>query len=693
MVIRNSILLATFLSLSIHLDMFGQGRGFLSDWHNITAHNWIRQMSVDGDALWLATNGGLLRYDKAAGEAALFTRSNSGLSDNDILSVGCNDGIVFAGSRFGGVNRYDGMSFNCYDTSNSPLLFGNDYTGFAFGADGSLWIGGLMHVYEFSDGSWQTFSFPGADYCAFLAFTAMAFDSKGTLWLGIEGPYKSHLARILKDGTVEVIPMAFGSVNALAVDVNDGVWLSSCNYGIAHYDGSEFEYFNSVNSPFPNNDANGICIDEANNVWFGTGRYLCKYDGKEFSSYELPDDVRVSCLLADSGNIWIGTFLDGLYQFSGGAFRHVYTAKCPMVTGEMGFHSTVCNDGNVYIAAKESLLRYDTADQWSRLFYKPGTLNNRASAVATADDGTLWVALYDTDTCLVRVAGRDTTCFTTENSPLPRNGVHTLATDRGGRLWAGTSSGLHLFDGSVWTCFDHTNTPLKSDDVYELCIGQDGKVWAGAYVSGLYVFDGKTWREYNSSNSPMTTNLVRGLTVDSKNRTWFCCSDDSELRLVGPESGDGLFCIDGSGWHHWNMQNSPLPSNTIMDIAVDRDDRLWLATFGSVGLTSFDGNDGWHVYGTGNSGIANNDVISLAVDNHRDILWISQYWGAGLTMARLNTDASGLEPPVFRQVSHDGVYDLNGRRRTSLSERGRLQSTHPSRGVYIENGRKRIAEH
>ena len=33
-----------------------------------TANNWIRQMAMDGDNLWLATNAGLVKYNKLTGE-------------------------------------------------------------------------------------------------------------------------------------------------------------------------------------------------------------------------------------------------------------------------------------------------------------------------------------------------------------------------------------------------------------------------------------------------------------------------------------------------------------------------------------------------------------------------------------------------------------------------------------------------
>ena len=44
------------------------------------------------------------------------------------------------------------------------------------------------------------------------------------------------------------------SINSLAVDSNNNVWLAT-NFGITKFDGINWTFYNDVNSPLPNNIA------------------------------------------------------------------------------------------------------------------------------------------------------------------------------------------------------------------------------------------------------------------------------------------------------------------------------------------------------------------------------------------------------------------------------------------------------
>jgi ligand-binding sensor domain-containing protein len=648
----------------------------LSDWQSLTSHNWVRKMVNDGNNIWLTTEGGLIKHNKQTGDNTLLTCTD-GLGDNNTIGIAYRDGNVWIGTMNYGISKYNGQYFTNYDMSNSPFLSDQYFEEMAFDTEGNLWVGGLYYIYKYDGKNWEAFTTPNSEWLSFLAFSALKPDDKGAIWFGCEGPTDAPFGRITKDGQIETISIDLSDIYKLDTDKSGNVWICS-RYGIARYDENGFTYFNNKNSPIPTNEVYGISADNDGNIWFGCGTKLFKYDGLTFTSYNVPTDKIISDLLIDNGIIWIGTRGDGLFCYANGLFEHISLADNPMTTNTMSFSSVVDSKGNVWIATHESLLKYDADDRWSCLFYKPNAWEHRVLGLAVTNDGCTWAGLWESDTCLVKITERDTTYFTTDNSPLEKNSVNILATDKNNRLWAGTKQGLYLYDGSAWTCYDRSNSPLKSNNVWELAIDQNDRLWCGADNQGLYMFDGTTWTEYNKLNSPMTTNLVRGLAVDSKNKLWFCCGDDSDWREIGQGSGDGLFCFDGSEWKHWNTNNSLLPSNTIMDIAIDKEDHLWMATFGNVGLTSFDGKDNWRIYNTHNSGLGNNDVICLITDNRRDLLWLSLYNSAGISIAKLNSPSSAIHP-VYLKPHNSYYYDLQGRK-----------VKQPQHGIYIENGRKTI---
>ena len=669
---RIILLLLTALVLNAHAQ--------LTDWENYTTNGWIRQMAQDGENLWLATNGGLVKYNKQTGEHKLFTHSNSGLCSNDLLSVACHGGKVLVGSNYDGVSEFDGSTFKTYNVVNAPFRSNQAFEEVVYDADGNLWLGALWNLYKYDGTNWVEYTQPSSDISPWVSYNALKFNDDGTLWFGSEGEnFDGCFGYLTKEGELKSVTNYNGLyITKIDFDKQEHVWLSTIYDGIAYYDGTDLKLFNSKNSPIPSDNTHGLSIDEDDNVWFGCDNLLFKYDGTAFTSYQVPAGKSVFDLLIDGDVIWVATRGDGLFRFEDGKFERVDYGVSPMTTNGMAFCSAADDKGNVWIGTSESLLKYDENGQWSSYFQKAVTVSNRIAGVDVAADGSTWVGLYGSDSCLVRMTDSDTTYFSKANSPLEKNIIKKVKTGPGNRVIVGTTKGLYVYDCKDWIHYDSSNTPMKSNDIWNLLVDHEGNIWLGADDQGLYKYDGTTWTVFNKDNSPMTTNLVRGLAVDSRNRIWFCCADD-ENRAIGPASGDGLFCLHGSDWKHWNTKNSPLPSNTIMSIAIDREDRLWLATFGNVGLTCFDGKDSWKVYNTVNSGLANDDIVYLTVDSKRDLLWINQYWSAGISVARLNTSftAVGAVNGITPALS-EGIYDLQGRRLNAK----------PSKGVYIQNGKK-----
>lgn len=114
---------------------------------------------------------------------------------------------------------------------------------------------------------------------------------------------------------------------------------------------------------------------------------------------------------------------------------------------------------------------------------------------------------------------------------LPDNFVWSLAKDKDGAIWIGTSKGVVVVynPGNVFSGGNY--------DAQKIILEQDG------YAQYL-----------------LETEFVTAIAVDGGNRKWF-----------GTYSG-GVFLMSADGTKqllHFNTENSPLPSNTIKSIAID----------------------------------------------------------------------------------------------------------------------------
>ena len=100
----------------------------------------------------------------------------------------------------------------------------------------------------------------------------------------------------------------------------------------------------------------------------------------------------------------------------------------------------------------------------------------------------------------------------------------------------------------------------------------------------------------------------------------------------------------------------------------------------------YDGKD-FTVWDMDMPGIASGNAYNLAIDKERDRLWVSHPWGTGIggaSTAKIRHGGTDMLStlrlsPDRHQPSSDKMYNLSGR-----------QIDNPQKGVYIQNGKKRV---
>ena len=297
-----------------------------------TANNWIRQMAMDGDNLWLATNAGLVKYNKLTGEHTTYTRFNNGLCSDDLISVTCRNGKVLVGSYDNGVSEFDGRVFRNYNRYNTPFFTNQSFEEVLYDSDGNLWLGGLYYIYKYDGIAWEKYTQPQALFSSWVAYSALKQSADGTIWFCSNGPnFDGSLGYITKDKEVKTVTTRYCDAYNMDIDKQGNVWFNDTFNGILCYDGNSTKLFNSKNSPLPEYGklrTLGLAVDVDNNVWFGCNNLLYKYDGSEFTSYQLPTDARVTDLLIDGKAIWVATRVDGLFRFEDEQFERIeYTSN------------------------------------------------------------------------------------------------------------------------------------------------------------------------------------------------------------------------------------------------------------------------------------------------------------------------------------------------------------------------------
>lgn len=324
-------------------------------------------------------------------------------------------------------------------------------------------------------------------YNGLVAISPSYIDPAGT------GNYTREGVNVLKTGDWSYYPCfdetntALQDVNSVLIDRTDktSVWVSSWYYGIAKYkDGKLQAFFNPSNTTMPINS---------------TGQARC-----------------AGLSMDKSGNLWFANsdqknFLSVIKK-DGSYINFAFEAGG-------GFTRKTFNDKNGYIWAL-----HERGGGMS--VYKPG--NNFSTPVLGSN---------------FKVLNSNS-----GSGNLESNDVYSIAEDKDGKMWVGTSAGISVIynPSAIFNGGDYDAQPIK--------IVQDGNV-----------------------ELLLSKEAVTSIAVDGSNNKW-----------CGTQLG-GLYCFSPDGLkqiYHFTKENSALYSNTIVDVNYDEvSGDIFIGT--EAGLQSF----------------------------------------------------------------------------------------------------------
>ncbi|HNW52238.1 MAG TPA: two-component regulator propeller domain-containing protein [Prolixibacteraceae bacterium] len=185
-------------------------------------------------------------------------------------------------------------------------------------------------------------------------------------------------------------------------------------------------------------------------------------------------------------------------------------------------------------------------------------------------------------------------------------------------IWVGSEDfGLKKFDRTeeeiVKPDFQYASIDLDNCKVHSIMQDNQGNIWAGIFQKGLLIIP-KTANDFeyiklSETQGSMSVNIacITAITRDNNRDFW-----------VGTDGG-GLFKISKDGRKtRYTTQNTPLPNNAILALAVDKRGTLWISTY-MGGVTTYHPNSGFKTYSNEPD---LQKVICLLYDNKQDKLYL-----------------------------------------------------------------------
>lgn len=493
-------------------------------------------------------------------------QKDRGLPQNSVFSITqSSDGYLWL-ATYEGLARFDGLTFDNFNTSNVSDLESN----------------AILDIYE---------------------------DRKGKLWIATNGGGLSyyHQGKFKTYSTES--GLASNVVNVISEDQKGQLWVGT-RKGLCRLEGEKFKVYNSRES-FSSRDITALLAAKNGNLWVGTSRGLSIYRDGQFEDFRnkiLFIDKNISSLSEDArGNIWIGTH-QGLVRWNPNK-QNYQTYRI-----QDGLSDDYITDlyqdhlGTLWIATQSGgLNRLVDAEQMKlkpRFEYftvNEGLSANSVTSIYEDQEGSLWIGLNRGGLNRLR-DGKFTNYTSTEG--LSDNVTNCLYEDREGGIWIGTVSGgiSYLKDGKMRVI---SNENLKGSYIRSITQDQKGYIWVASYGNGVSVMQkDSTWVNYDIEDG-LAGNICRSIYAARDGSIW-----------IGTKTGLSHY-KDGKFQNYY--RHLGLSDNSITSITEDRQGNIWIGTDGAgVNCLRKDGNI---IIYRMRQGLANDFVFSIYEDA-QGVIWI-----------------------------------------------------------------------
>jgi len=536
-----------FLILSCCLSTFliaGVG-----DWTTFTNQGDIRDLVLDGDNIWCATNGGVFRYEMSTGTYFQFNNTN-GLTAVDAQAIEIDQhGRIWVAFINGSLNYFSPQ------TNNWESVL--DYQGHQ-----------ICDLKTIGDSLLVALDIGISLYDIKRNEVKETYKNLG--WqLPVEIPVISimvHKREIWAATESGIAASSFDLANLMAPE-------SWTNYTISHGLPS-----NKIHRIVAHGDSIFAATEKGialliNQFWTLVNDGLPYLDVKDIISkgdslYALTTN-NVNLWHADNNN-WskIGTNLSYLKCLAVAENNSLWVGR-RLTTSTKGFAN------------------FSVENQTWNEFTPPGPPGNEFSCLAIDNNGVLWCGSRLDG--VFRYDGINWRQYTTKDG-LRHNSIEVITVDSQNRKWIGTTGGgvaiIDENDSLTTTIYTDRLSGISSDANYvvitDIKIDRYNNVWmlnfAAANNKVVAVYSAQQEWQYFTIQEGLMNSAVRAIDCDISDRVWI--ASDGGVNVIdykntlmnkGDDNFSGtLTTIDG------------LEANQVKDLAIDQDDIVWIATEGGL---------------------------------------------------------------------------------------------------------------
>jgi ligand-binding sensor domain-containing protein len=381
---------------------------------------------------------------------------------------------------------------------------------------GNLWVGTDQNILRWDGTRFQTMTPTNAAPPAGISLLSVA--AEGSFWALTDGRWRKAVDRNwvleaegLGGEAFRGTPIRRGALE----DHQGGLWLYDYGLGVMHVGADGSVHRLGPQDGFPGDRVSSFLEDREGNWWAGVDAGgLARIRERRFQTVEVGGEVSIkpakSVCQESNGILWIATLGDGLLRGQAGAFTNVLL---PGGT-ERGFGFCVAPDpaGRLWVSAGDEDLFVREAGEFRRVT----PVVHGVKALLADRGGRIWAGTKSG----LSWSGPDAPFDFKTVSGIPRGIIRALAEDARGNIWAGAE------DGTLYRIRTNSATAFRPNDgeaphvIWSLLADEDGTVWVGTFRGGLLRFrDGHFTRFRTSDGLP--DNVICQILPDALGNLWF----------------------------------------------------------------------------------------------------------------------------------------------------------------------------
>lgn len=506
---------------------------------------------------------------------------DDGLPGSLILDINQDsDGIIWI-ATFGGLTRFDGVSFTNFFTSHGLPV--NGIRNLLFDQQKMLWLGTDVGITKFDGKNFRSFN---ADSGVAKGIVwSSASDQNGNYWFGTQdGGLTFFNGKTFRTfTTADGLPSNF--IYHVFIDSKNRLWVGYRDKGFSIHkinsDGNllSSEFFGSAEK-LPNLVIRAIVEDKNGNFFIGTrGGGLVTLSKGKLSFFNQNDGLSGNDIYAltmtPKGDIAVGTYGAGIDFFtphiSGNNIilsnkKHIGKKNGLLMDNILKLFYD--REGNLWVAMANGISKVLSTDLESYTEHE-GLIDNLIYSLWADDNGEIWLGSTIGLSRLSIKNGQSSFSMLTTSDGLPSNEIRAILRDSNGSLWIGTSSGLVRSVNNRLTIFTKKDG-LTGDYIVDLMEDKSGVLWVctNQGVSTFSINDKKPNMKNYTIDNGLSSSIIYS-TYQMSNGDIYLAS-----------SNGGIDIISSTGIRHITKQQR-LPGNNIRSFHEDGYGQIWVATSGN----------------------------------------------------------------------------------------------------------------